>query len=111
MQILTQFASVSYSLNPPRPAHLLLPAPRPMPRLAAPQRAGLLPATTPRAVEIVVERRPTPADLRHQLGPIRTRAEMDAEIADMLDEAMTVLRGMREYRIATARRSLQEVWA
>jgi hypothetical protein len=64
MQILTQFASVSYSLNPPRPTYLLpappvrpaLPAPRPLPRLAAPQRAGLLPATTPRFAEIMVDR-------------------------------------------------------
>jgi hypothetical protein len=36
---------------------------------------------------------------------------MDAEIVEMLTDAMLVLQAMRDYRHATARRNVQEVWA
>ena len=70
MHIVSQSASVSYSLFPP--ARLLI---------AAPQIAGLLPAQCVRHVEITLS---PEEEFLNQLGPIRSREEMNAEIIDMM---------------------------
>lgn len=81
MQIVSQSALYSYSLLPPVP---LLTAPPPPKLLCAPHIAGLLPARVPSPAEIVLELPPTREELLRQLGPVRSRAEMNAEIAALM---------------------------
>src|SRR5438105_4504864 len=82
MQIVSQSASLSHSLLPPLP---LLSAPPPRKQLCAPRIAGLLPAqTTARQVGIISVKPPSREELIRQLGPIRSREEMNAEIVDLL---------------------------
>jgi hypothetical protein len=85
MRILHQSALISHSLFPPVP---LLAAPTPPLQLSAPRFAGLLPFSTPRQVEIVIEEPITFDDLMRQLGPIRTHEEFDAEIAAIINNRM-----------------------
>ncbi len=92
MQIVSQSATLSYSLFPPQ---ALLNAPPPRKALPAPRIAGLLPATASPRVEIVTERPPTLQEVLQQLGPIRSREIMNAEIADMALEALQFLSGLR----------------
>lgn len=91
MQIVSQSATLSYSLFP---SHPLLTAPPPRKALPAPRIAGLLPAASPQ-VEVIVEKPPTLNELLRLLGPIRSREAMNAEIADMAMEAMQYLNGLR----------------
>jgi len=93
MQIVTQSASLSYSLFPPRP---LLTAPPPLKQLCAPRIAGLLSArsATPQ-VEVITHKPCSHDDLLRQLGPIRSREAMNAEIADLALEALQFLNGLR----------------
>jgi hypothetical protein len=91
MQIVSQSAILSYSLFPAQP---LLNAPPPRKALPAPRIAGLLTATSPQ-VEVIIEKPPTLNELLRQLGPIRSREAMNAEIADMAMEAMQYLNGLR----------------
>ena len=81
MQIVLQSAPFLYSLSPSVP---LLPAPPPRKLLAAPPIAGLLPARVSAPAEIVVEFPLTREEVLRQLGPIRSRAEMNAEIAALM---------------------------
>lgn len=92
MQIVSQSASLSYSLFPPQ---FQLPAPPIRKALPAPHVAGLLPAAVPLRVEIVKEKPPTLNELLKQLGPIRSREAMNAEIADLALEALQFLNGLR----------------
>lgn len=92
MHIVLQSAPPAYA--PPR--FPLLTAPPPLKMLPAPAIAGLLPATTSNRV--------TPPsltldDLRHQLGRLRSREEMDAEIAEMMSDALHHLRTRRPVRL------------
>jgi hypothetical protein len=75
-------ASPSYSLFPSWP---LLTAPPPRKQLCAPRIAGLLPAriTAPQ-IEIIPKKSPSREELIRQLGPIRSREEMNAEIVDLM---------------------------
>jgi hypothetical protein len=83
MQIVTQSVSLSYSLFPSWP---LLTAPPPRKQLCAPHIAGLLPARTASPqVEIIIEKPPSREELLQQLGPIRSREEMNAEIIAALE--------------------------
>jgi hypothetical protein len=94
MQIVSQSATLSYSPNPTVP---LLMAPPPRKQLCAPIIAGLLPARVahqPR-IEIVFDKPPSHEELLRQLGPIQTREEMNAEIAEIALEAMDYLGGIR----------------
>jgi hypothetical protein len=80
-----------------RPA---LPAPKPVKLLSAPKIAGLLPATAQPHVRVSkvesVRKATMPLDdILRQLGPIRSREEMNAEIADMALEALQFLNGLR----------------
>jgi len=90
MQIVTQSASILYSLFPPMP---LLPAPQPQKLLCAPKIAGLLPAQVTRHVDITLDTdgildtaslhamvARLPKKVRDALGPIKSREEMDAEL-------------------------------
>ena len=82
MQIVSQSASVSYSLSPSWP---LLTAPPPRKQLCAPRIAGLLPARTAAPqIEIITSKSPSREELLRQLGPIRSREEMNAEIVDLM---------------------------
>ena len=82
MQIVHQSAIPSYSLFPSWP---LLTAPPPRKQLCAPRIAGLLPARTAAPqVEIITSKSPSREDLIRQLGPIRSREEMNAEIVDLM---------------------------
>ena len=83
MQIVHQSASLSYSLFPPM---LLLTAPTPPKLIAAPNIAGLLPAQVSRHVKIVLDMPPTREELLRQLGPIRSREEMNAELVEILEQ-------------------------
>jgi hypothetical protein len=92
MQIVSQSATLSYSLFPLQP---LLSAPPPRKALPAPCIAGLLPAAASPRVEIITERPPALQEVLQQLGPIRSREAMNAEIADMAFEALQFLNGLR----------------
>jgi hypothetical protein len=46
-------------------------------------------------VEIITERPPTLQEVLQQLGPIRSRETMNAEIADTALEALQFLSGLR----------------
>lgn len=82
MQIVHQSAIASYSLFPSLP---LLTAPPPRKQLCAPRIAGLLPARTAAPqIEIITKKPPSHEDLIRQLGPIRSREEMNAEIVDLV---------------------------
>jgi hypothetical protein len=82
MQIVSQSASLSHSLLPSLP---LLSAPPPRKQLCAPRIAGLLPArTTAAQVEIISVKPPSRDELIRQLGPIRSREEMNAEIVNLM---------------------------
>ena len=91
MQIVTQSAFLSYSPFPSRP---LLTAPTPPKLLCAPKIAGLLPASvTAPKVEII---RPNPLsrdELLRQLGPIHSRDAMNAELGQLVLEALQFLAG------------------
>jgi hypothetical protein len=92
MQIVSQSASLSYSLFPPRP---LLTAPPPRKQLCAPRIAGLLPARAAiPQVEIITQKPSFRDDLLRQLGSIRSREAMNAEIADLALEALQFLNGL-----------------
>ncbi len=95
MQIVSQSATLSYSLCPSQP---LLNAPPLRKALPAPRIAGLLPAAASPRVEIVTERPPTLQEVLQQVGPIRSREAMNAEIADMAFEALQFLNGLRAAR-------------
>jgi len=105
MQIVTRSARFSYSLPPSIPLLAAPPAPK---LLAAPHIAGLLPARVPSNVEIVVELPLTRAELLHLLGPVRSREEMNAEIAELALEAMDFLSGLRGLRSRSIVRSFEE---
>ncbi len=92
MQIVSQSATLSYSLFPSQP---LLNAPPLRKALPAPRIAGLLPAAASPQVEIITERPPTLQEVLQQLGPIRSREAMNAEIAEMALEALHFLSGLR----------------
>ena len=93
MQIVTQSATLSYSLFPSMP---MLPAPPLRKQLCAPNIAGLLPARTAAIhVEIITQKPLSHDDLLRQLGPIRSREAMNAEIAELALEAMQFLNGLR----------------
>lgn len=93
MQIVHQSASLSYSLFPPWP---LLTAPPPRKQLCAPRIAGLLPARTAVPhVEIITQRPLSRDELLRQLGPIRSREAMNAEIATLALEALQFINGLR----------------
>ncbi len=93
MQIVSQSASLSYSLYPSWP---LLNAPPSRKQICAPHIAGLLPASsaTPQ-VEISTQKPLSHDDLLRQLGPIRSREAMNAEIAELALEALQFLNGLR----------------
>lgn len=92
MHIVLQSVPPAYA--PPR--FPLLTAPPPLKLLPAPCIAGLLPATTTnRGMSTVV-----PLDsLSQQLGRLRSREEMDAEIAEMMSDALHHLRARRPVRL------------
>ena len=93
MQIVTQSASLSYSVFPSWP---LLTAPPPRKQLCAPHIAGLLPARVAAPhLEVITQKPLSRDDLLRQLGPIRSREAMNAEIADLALEAMQFLNGLR----------------
>jgi hypothetical protein len=93
MQIVTQSATLSYSLFPSR---LLLPAPPPRKQICAPHIAGLLPARAAAPhVEVITQKPLSHDEFLRQLGPIRSREEMNAEIADLALEALQFLNGLR----------------
>jgi hypothetical protein len=92
MHIVLQSVPPAYA--PPR--FPLLTAPPALKMLPAPVIAGLLPAST--STRVI----PTPLaldDLRQQLGRLRSREEMDAEIAEMMSEALHHLRTRRPIRL------------
>ena len=90
MQIVTRSAPFSYSAYSLLPSVPLLTAPPPPKLLAAPRIAGLLPARVSShsdshgEVEAIVEIPLTRGELIRQLGPIRSRAEMNAEITALI---------------------------
>jgi hypothetical protein len=86
--------SIPPAYAPPR--FPLLTAPPPLKMLPAPAIAGLLPASTSNHSS----RTPLTIDtLRQQLGRLRTREEMDAEIAEMMSDALHHLRTRRPVRL------------
>jgi hypothetical protein len=92
MQIVHQSAVPSYSTFPPQ---FLLPAPPAHKQICAPRIAGLLPArsATPQ-IELSTQRPLSHDDLLPQLGPLRSREAMNAEIADLALEALHFLNGL-----------------
>ena len=92
MQIVPQSAPISLTSIP---AMLLLTAPPPPKLLVAPRIAGLLPATVAPQVEIIFNQPLSLEALLHQLGPIRSLEEMDAEIAGMATNALRKLHDIR----------------
>ncbi len=84
MHIVSRSATFSHSLSPSLLPVPLLTAPPAPKLLAAPHIAGLLPARVPSSAEIIVELPLTREELLRQLGPIRSRAEMNAEIAAVI---------------------------
>jgi hypothetical protein len=92
MHIVLQSAPPAYA--PPR--FPLLTAPPALKLLPAPAIAGLLPASTSNhstRTSLTLD------DLRKQLGRLRSREEMDAEIAEMLSDALHHLRIRRPVRL------------
>lgn len=117
MQIVQQSAPVSYAFFPERllpapPQRLLLAAPSVPKLLPAPKIAGLLTAGTPppRQQKIRVDRlvKLDEAFLR-ELGPIRSKAEMDAEIMEMIREFEAEQR-IRRAALAQRQREEREKW-
>lgn len=92
MHIVLQSAPPAYA--PPR--FPLLTAPPALKLLPAPRIAGLLPATTANRVTSMMV---TIDTLRQQLGRLRSREEMDAEIAEMMSDALHHLRTHRPVRL------------
>ncbi len=92
MQIVSRSASLSYSLFPVWP---LLNAPPPRKQIAPPRIAGLLTARSavPQS-EICAQSPLSRDDLLRQLGSIRSREAMNAEIADLALEALQFLNGL-----------------
>jgi hypothetical protein len=84
MHIVSQYAAVSHTL--------LLAAPKQPPLLVAPQIAGLLPSSTLRKVEVVIEQPMTFEELLRQLGPIRTREELNAELVAIIERRQAIRR-------------------
>jgi hypothetical protein len=101
MQIVLQSVPFSYSLSPSVPLLAAPPAPK---LLAAPQIAGLLPARVPTSAEIIVEFPLTREELLSQLGPVRSRDEMNAEITGLAREALAFMAGWRDLRDQRYRR-------
>ena len=104
MQIVSQSAILSYSLFPAVP---LLTAPPPRKQLCAPRIAGLLPARVAPHIEIVMNKPPSREELLQQLrqfGPIRSREEMDAEIAELVLDLQQFIDEGRALRAARGRR-------
>jgi hypothetical protein len=102
MQIVTQSASLSYSLFSSQP---LLTAPPPPKQICAPKVAGLLTARIAPQIEIITQKPLSHDELLRQLGPIRSREEMNVEIADLALEALQFLNGLRA---CSSRRLTQE---
>jgi hypothetical protein len=92
MHIVLQSIPPAYAL----PRFPLLPAPPALKLLPAPRIAGLLPASTSSRV---IPAPLTLDDLRQQLGRLRSREEMDAEIAEMMSDALHHLRTRRPVRL------------
>jgi hypothetical protein len=92
MHIVLQSAPPAYA--PPR--FPLLTAPPALKLLPARRIAGLLPASTPNH-----STRPslTLDNLRQQLGRLRSREEMDAEIAEIMSDMLHHLRTRRPVRL------------
>lgn len=94
MQIVDQSASFLYSRFPTTP---LLTAPPARKAIAAPRIAGLLPATVePQAkvaTDVVVEMPLTRDEVLRRMGPIRSRAEMNAEIVELIFGTRPILNG------------------
>jgi hypothetical protein len=86
--------SIPPAYAPPR--FPLLTAPPALKLLPAPRIAGLLPATTANRVTSTMV---TIDTLRQQLGRLRSREEMDAEIAEMMSDALHHLRTRRPVRL------------
>ena len=91
MQIVSQSASLSYS---PSPSWPLLPAPPVRKQICAPHIGGLLPARTAPPLEIATQEPLSHDELLRRLGPIRSREQMNAEIADLALEALQFLNGL-----------------
>jgi hypothetical protein len=92
MQIVSQSASLSYSLFPPCP---LLTAPPAYKQICPPRIAGLLPARSAAPqVEVIIQKSLSRDELLQQLGPLRIREAMNAEIADLALEALQFLNGL-----------------
>ena len=84
MEILFDSASIRRAQNPSQLSpQLLLCAPPPLKLLAAPQIAGLLPATVPTRVKIFVDKHPNLA-IEALIDSIPTIEELDARLADIL---------------------------
>ena len=81
MEIVYQSASILHSLFPPHP---LLAAPPERKLLSAPPIAGLLPARIAPRLEIIVELPQTREEFLRELGPLRTREEMNADLVAIL---------------------------
>ena len=94
MHIVSQSASFSYSLFPPFP---LLSAPPKRDLLTTPKIAGLLLAKTG-SPKIEVIFTPSRAELLKQIGPIRSREEMDAELEEIALKALRFYDEMRQRR-------------
>jgi hypothetical protein len=92
MHIVLQSAPPAYA--PPR--FPLLTAPPALKLLPAPHIAGLLPATI---AARAIPRPITLDDLRQQLGRLRSREEMDVEIAEMMSDALRHVRTRRPIRL------------
>ncbi len=92
MHIVLQSASLAYA-SPPLP---LLTAPLSPKLLPAPIIAGLLPART---ASSRVQNAPSFSNLLDQLGRLRSREEMDAEIHDLVSDALVHLRSRRRVRL------------
>ena len=89
MAILSCSSTLSVSRFQPQTAHLYL--------LPAPKEVKLLLPPRPRIVVERVPKRPlTRAELERQCGPIKTREEMRAEIAEIAERTIARLRAVRE---------------
>lgn len=98
MQILPQFARLSYSLISSIP---MLAAPPAWLALPAPQIADL--AAAPR-IEVIRDQPPSRAEVWAQLGRVRSREEMNVEIAALCREAIDFLRQPRRSQPAAGGR-------
>src|SRR5450631_3709488 len=107
MQIVPQSALFSPSVIPLQPPYLLAAPPIRL-ALPAPHIAGLLPALTPLRfsgwqVERINDRAKSIEEILREIGPIRSKAEMDAEIDEIVERGDRRIRQMWE--AAQSRRS------